>query len=995
MPEQYDGFISYSHAADDLLAPRLQAGLQRFAKPWWKRRALRVFRDESSLAANPHLWSSIVEALDSSGWFVLLLSEDAARSEWVGKEIEHWVANHDVSRILPVVTDGEFGWADGDVVGSSVPQALQGVFVEEPRWVDLRWARTDEHLDLSNPLFSDAVADIASALRGIPKDELASEEVRQHRRTIRTAWAAGVVVVLLGIAATVGAVVAVGQSNEAQDQRDEAQRQAEIADQQRSVAEQQTAIAETERQNAVDAQAEAEAQREVAEVERDRADESAEEASRQATFARSQELWASAALALESDPALAALLGVAAVDVAGSTDRLGASEVDVLWKALREDRALLEIDHGNSGESYLALSADGSLLAVSSVSGARVTAYDAPNGERLWEYAPDTSDSFAFVWIHPDASRVAVGIRDSASGLSVREGVEPDDLPNRVVVLDGADGTVVHTIEFEGCVSVDAQGWSDDGEYFLLSSGGESFQPCVRDGVTEETWVEVLDGDSMESIAVIAAGGGSIPVMDDANRLFVFHLDESVAILEPPTFTERRVIEGSAGLGDVSPDGSLIVSESFEQAVRIFDVSSGQQVDLLGDLREIAARPLGVSFSPDGSQVVAATIADEVIVWSVSDGQELLRLPGGPGTNTAMTADGSVLYSAHADGVVRAWDMTASSAGTTTLADLGDHDWVNGRFRIGPALGVFTNLNLAAPDQDPLARFFDLETGEIVATQPGWPRGWLADGRLLLERDWEWHVYDPSTGATTYLVGCATVGEVCVDSGEPSEFWFLWTTIDGSEILGSRFPWEEMHVIDPDSGALVSTESTHDLRFGVAATSDAWFMGWSSNELVAVERGSGEVLYRSKHPPAVQQVSNALDRLAIWFGGEPRVTLIDFETWESVDLQVQADRIRGLAFSPDDAALAVATPDNVLFYDVATGDLALSVPIDGVSDLHYLSDDAVVVGTATGQWMSISLDPADLVASVRSELRRSFTAEECVRYRIDPCPTLEQIKSRG
>jgi len=44
----YDGFISYSHAADDLLAPRLQAGLQRFAKPWWKRRAVRIFRDESS-----------------------------------------------------------------------------------------------------------------------------------------------------------------------------------------------------------------------------------------------------------------------------------------------------------------------------------------------------------------------------------------------------------------------------------------------------------------------------------------------------------------------------------------------------------------------------------------------------------------------------------------------------------------------------------------------------------------------------------------------------------------------------------------------------------------------------------------------------------------------------------------------------------------------------------------------------------------------------------
>ena len=47
----YDGFISYSHAADDQLAPRLQSALQRFARPWWKRRAVRIFGDQSSLFA--------------------------------------------------------------------------------------------------------------------------------------------------------------------------------------------------------------------------------------------------------------------------------------------------------------------------------------------------------------------------------------------------------------------------------------------------------------------------------------------------------------------------------------------------------------------------------------------------------------------------------------------------------------------------------------------------------------------------------------------------------------------------------------------------------------------------------------------------------------------------------------------------------------------------------------------------------------------------------
>ncbi|MFQ5968077.1 MAG: toll/interleukin-1 receptor domain-containing protein, partial [Acidimicrobiia bacterium] len=106
----YDGFMSYSHGADDLLAPRLQTGLQRFAKPWWKRRALKIFRDEASLSANPHLWSSITEALDRSDWFVLLLSPEAASSPWVNREVEYWLAHKEATRIVPVVTDGEFGW---------------------------------------------------------------------------------------------------------------------------------------------------------------------------------------------------------------------------------------------------------------------------------------------------------------------------------------------------------------------------------------------------------------------------------------------------------------------------------------------------------------------------------------------------------------------------------------------------------------------------------------------------------------------------------------------------------------------------------------------------------------------------------------------------------------------------------------------------------------------------------------------------------------------
>lgn len=60
----YDAFISYSHALDGAVAQALQTGLERFAKPWYQLRALRVFRDTTSLSANPGLWSSIETALE-------------------------------------------------------------------------------------------------------------------------------------------------------------------------------------------------------------------------------------------------------------------------------------------------------------------------------------------------------------------------------------------------------------------------------------------------------------------------------------------------------------------------------------------------------------------------------------------------------------------------------------------------------------------------------------------------------------------------------------------------------------------------------------------------------------------------------------------------------------------------------------------------------------------------------------------------------------------
>src|SRR5262245_54778625 len=176
----YDAFISYSHAADGQFAPALRDGLQRFATPWgplrWVNpvRSLRIFQDTASLSANPALWSTIEKALTGSKWFVLIASPDSARSPWVEKEIDFWCTHKALERLLIVHTAGEIAWdsavRDFDWTRSdAIPKRLSGVFQEEPRWVNARFAHTQHQATVRDPRFRDLVAELASPLRGIPK----------------------------------------------------------------------------------------------------------------------------------------------------------------------------------------------------------------------------------------------------------------------------------------------------------------------------------------------------------------------------------------------------------------------------------------------------------------------------------------------------------------------------------------------------------------------------------------------------------------------------------------------------------------------------------------------------------------------------------------------------------------------------------------------------------------------------------------------------------
>ena len=67
--------------------------------------------------------------------------------------------------------------------------------------------------------------------------------------------------------------------------------------------------------------------------------------------------------------------------------------------------------------------------------------------------------------------------------------------------------------------------------------------------------------------------------------------------------------------------------------------------------------------------------------------------------------------------------------------------------------------------------------------------------------------------------------------------------------------------------------------------------------------------------------------------------------------------------------------------------------VDRIAGVEFIDDTHLLVTPIFGtDAIVITLDPSELHAIAQSRLTRSFTAEECARFAIDPCPTLADVK---
>jgi WD40 repeat protein/tetratricopeptide (TPR) repeat protein len=881
-PLLYTAFVSYSHAADGKLAPAIQHALHTFAKPWYKLRASRVFRDKTSLSATPALWPSIEQALSDSKWFLYMASPSAAQSSWVRQEIAWWLTHRSCDTMLFLLTDGDLAWnaATNDfdwTRTTAAPHSIAGYFPSEPLYVDLRWARTEGNLSLRHLQFRAAILDIAAPVQGRPKDELDGDDVRQQRKNKRWAWSAGIGLAVLASAATLSAVIAVQQRNEAEGRR-------QIAFSRQLATQALTSMNEDHLDAAL-----------LFALESRNVLTAPSAATESNTFdARSSLL---TTLSFGSAPIRSYLRGggVVAFSPDGTTLAAATAGKIVVWNISTGTRVGDPFDSEGNANS-IAFSPDGRTLASGSSSS---------NNLRFWNVAT-RSASGPPLTVH-DGSAVTVAFSPDGKTFATGGGDKTIlfwDLKSRQPIGEALRG---HTL------NVESLAFSGDGK--TLASGSWDGTVILWDVETHVPLAPPLSVQAslgqpfgqVESVAFsrdgrrLAAGGGGGAVVWDVGA-------------RAPASPVLKHPGGGVTSVAFSPDGRYLASGNGSSAGTVvlwdLDTFEPSRPPLRGQMKWIVS----LAFSPDGSTLASGGGDDTIILWDITAPHRLAAMfPGYEGLtdSVAFNRDGTLVASGICvdreqvsgsqkpcvQSGIRVWDRragkelrvlpTGHSAQPTTLL------FVDGTDSL--ASSTCAEGTVGSGCKNIAVQLWDIRTGRVEQSLIEDDRTDIAS--LVLSPD----------GKIVAAGSCKAAGGGSTDcgAGEIRLFEVQSRRQIGAPLIGHGRGIQDL-AFSPDGQTLVSS-TLDDVIF------------WS----VSTRRPRGR-------PQAGSSVAFTLDGRTVAISAPPvsnaprAITLEDTSTSQPTGEMIigDSDVVLQMAFSPDGKLLAVSSVDvgstaSVTLWDVA------------------------------------------------------------------------------
>ncbi len=274
-----------------------------------------------------------------------------------------------------------------------------------------------------------------------------------------------------------------------------------------------------------------------------------------------------------------------------------------------------------------------------------------------------------------------------------------------------ADAQLARTIEPAGDVVFTAVDISPDGNHALAA--------CAAEGTVRmwnlDTGEEIVGEDSSRAWLDFKTRGGIVWSARFAPKgkrvLTIGGNDAQLWDIQSRDPLVRFSPHGAVASADVSPDGRLLVTGSWDRSAKIWDIATGKALRKLDGVHQGYVN--SVEFSPDGKLVLTGSDDGTARLWDIATGlpvEPVLRGHASRIRQARFSSDGSRALTTANDKTARVWDARNGES----LVTLVGHEWA-------VLCGEFSRdgHRVITGSEDNTAIIWDAETGDQLLKLAG------------------------------------------------------------------------------------------------------------------------------------------------------------------------------------------------------------------------------------------------------------------------------------
>jgi len=359
-----------------------------------------------------------------------------------------------------------------------------------------------------------------------------------------------------------------------------------------------------------------------------------------------------------------------------------------------------------------------------------------------------------------------------------------------------------------------------------------------------------------------------------------------------------------------SPDGKTLASGSYDNTIKLWDVTTGREI---GTLKGHSSVVLSVSFSPDGKTLASGSHDKTIKLWDVNTGREINTLKGHNANEVSVnfSPDGKTLASGSRDNTIKLWDITTGRE----IRTLKGHSYGVRSVSYSP-----DGKTVASGSYDNTIKIWDVTTGREIRTLKGhsraiWSVSYSPDGKTLASGSYDhtiklWDVttgkeIDTLKGHSTWVnsVNFSPDGKTLA-SGSDDNTIKLWDVTTGREI----------GTLKGHSSGVNSVSFSPDGKTLAASSNDDTIKLWN----VTTDREIGTL---KGHSSEVNSVNFSPDGKTLASASDDNtIKLWDVTIGKEIStLKGHSDGVRSVSYSPNGKTLASGSDDNAIkLWDVTT-----------------------------------------------------------------------------